>query len=177
MCLFYLDFQKIIRLQIAVTLCPLIRFKISWCLGYLARSETPENGICNQLFLIIPTHRVSNVKRISGKYQKQIFSWKMMIFIQYWWFSEIFKVFRGFAMVFEILHWTLAEKNVPRAENQRKHIRKLLRTSGDDAGTLRRHTEPARVAQILKIMDLDPISKKDTKNINLKKHSYITLIL
>ena len=59
------------------------------------------------------TKREANFRKVSEtnifmkNYDFHIF---FSIFIQYWWFSEIFKVYRGFPMGFEIFHWTFCWK-------------------------------------------------------------------
>ena len=49
-----------------VTFCLLNRIQSSRYLECLARAETLENNVHNQIFLVLPTHRVTNVKRFLG---------------------------------------------------------------------------------------------------------------
>ena len=65
-------FPKTTQLRTAVTLCLLNRFQSFWYLWCLTRAETPENSIYNRILWVLPTHRVANVKRISGKSQSWV---------------------------------------------------------------------------------------------------------
>ena len=81
-------FPKITQLRTAVTLCLLNRFQSSWYLWCLTRADTPENSIYNRILWVLPTHRVANVKRISGNLKVVWFSGKetkMSLSSIIWW--------------------------------------------------------------------------------------------